>query len=352
MKEPKVSVIVPVYGVEDYVARAIESVQNQTYSNWELFLVDDGSKDRSGAICDRYAIGDSRIHVIHKENGGAPSARNMAIDQADGKYLFFMDADDWAEHHMLKDMVKLAEDNNSELVITGYYIDTYYSDNEKFVQEQAIPDIVYASAQEFHEKAYELFDENLLYTPWNKLFLTEYIKGHDLYFPNTFMDDFPFVLSVIRDVERVAVSSEKYYHFIRKREESETAKYRDNLYEKREDEDRWMHELYEHWNVNDPASMEMIDRRYVERLIGCIENVTNKNCTMSRHKKKKTIRRMISSPRAQEAVRNAQPRSGYMKVMLIPVRMRWGGLMYRESTVISKVKANNTKLFAELKAGR
>ena len=109
MKPVTVSVIMPVYGVEDYVGAAIESIQNQTFTDWEMFAVDDGTKDRSGEICDDYAAKDSRIHVIHKENGGAPSARNVAIDQANGKYFYFMDSDDIAEPTMLADMVAAAE---------------------------------------------------------------------------------------------------------------------------------------------------------------------------------------------------------------------------------------------------
>ena len=85
----------PVYGVEAFVGKAIESIQAQTLTDWELFAVDDGTKDRSGEICDEYAAKDPRIKVIHKENGGAPSARNMAIPKAQGKYMYFMDSDDY-----------------------------------------------------------------------------------------------------------------------------------------------------------------------------------------------------------------------------------------------------------------
>ncbi|MBQ1369792.1 MAG: glycosyltransferase family 2 protein [Clostridia bacterium] len=352
MANVTVSVIMPVYGVEDYVGGAIESIQAQTLADWELFCVDDGSKDRSGEVCDSYAAKDPRIHVIHKENGGAPSARNVAIDQAEGKYLYFCDADDWAEKTMLSDMVRIAEENGSQLVVAGFYIDTFYSDTEKFTQSQEVPSRVFATQREFREHAHELFDQNLLYTPWNKLFLASYIKDNKLYFPQTFWDDFPFNLSVVRDIEKVAVTSEKYYHFIRKREESETARYRSDMYEKREEEDGWMKDLYAYWNVSSPESKEFLDRRYIERLVGCVENLTNKNCDLSRRAKLKEIRQYITTPRAKEAVKNAQPRSGYMKVMLIPFKLRSTLLTYLESNVISYVKSGNTKLFATLKAHR
>ena len=349
---PKVSVIMPVYGVEDYVGGAIESIQAQSLSDWELFCVDDGSKDRSGDVCDAYAAKDARIRVIHKENGGAPSARNVAIDQAAGEYLYFCDADDWAEPTMLEDMVRIAEENGSELVVAGFYIDTFYSDTEKFTQTQKVPSRVFATQREFREHAHELFDRNLLYTPWNKLFRADYIKDNRLYFPQTFWDDFPFNLSVVRDIEKVAVTEQCYYHFIRKREESETARYRSDMYEKREEEDGWMKDLYAYWNVSSPAVQEFLDRRYIERLIGCVENLTNKNCTLPVPEKLKLIRGYITSPRAKAAVKGAEPGSKYMKVMLIPIRLRSTLLTFAESMVISYVKSGNTKLFARLKAGR
>ena len=145
MAEVKVSIIMPVYGVEDYVGAAIESMQKQTFTDWEMFAVDDGSPDKSGAICDAYAEKDSRIRVIHKENGGAPSARNTAIDKAAGKYFYFMDSEDFAEPTMLADIVEAAESTNAQLVFSVYYIDTYYSDTEKYTQEQAAEGKVYAT---------------------------------------------------------------------------------------------------------------------------------------------------------------------------------------------------------------
>lgn len=134
-----------------------------------------------------------------------------------------MDADDWAEPKMLADMVALAERDQAQIVVAGFFIDTYYAD-EKFRRDDFfVTDVVYSDADSFHKDAYRLFDKNQLYAPWNKLWLRSYIEEKHLRFPPTFWDDFPFILSVIRDVERVTVTSKQYYHFIRKRAESETA---------------------------------------------------------------------------------------------------------------------------------
>lgn len=351
-KYPLVSIIMPVYKVEEFVGRAIESIQQQTFSDWELWAVDDGSPDQSGKFCDQYAEKDPRIHVIHKENGGAPSARNAAMRQAMGKYFYFMDSDDWAEPEMLKDMVEQAEQHNLQLLVTGFYIDTYYTDAEKYTQIQQVASKVYASQQDFRKGAYALFDKNLLYTPWNKLFLASYLKENDIYFPTTFWDDFPFCLSVIRDVERVAVIEKPYYHFLRKRAESETAKYNPKMYEKREEEHQWLLELYRYWNVSDDASVEMISRRYVERLIGCIENLTNHKCELPAKEKKAKIKQMINTQQCHAALSYMKPQSTMMKIMLVPIKIRSSFLTYCEGCAISKVKSGNTKLFAKLKAKR
>ena len=233
--------------------------------------------------------------MIHKENGGAPSARNMAMERAAGEYMFFMDSDDWAEATMLAEMYALAKRDQAQLVVAGFYIDTYYTESEYRTDDFVTEDAVYPDAQSFRRASYRLFDKNLLYTPWNKLYESKYLKEHHLKFPKTFWDDFPFNLSVVDEIERVTVTSRQYYHFIRKRAESETAAYRPNMYEKREEEHGWLLALYKKWGIQDEATQEMLARRYIERFIGCVENLTNPSCTQSAKEKKQEIRKMMSA---------------------------------------------------------
>lgn len=349
---PKVSVIMPVYGVENYVGKAIESIQNQTFTDFEFLIVDDGTKDRSGIICDEYAAKDARLKVIHKENGGAPSARNAAMKIATGDYYYFLDSDDWAEPTMLADMVALAEETHAQLVVAGFYIDTYYSDTEYVTQIQQVDSVVYDNQQAFREDAYRLFDKNLLYTPWNKLYDAAYLREHEIYFSDTFWDDFPFNLAVVRDVQKVAVTKTPYYHFMRARAESETAKYRADMYQKREEEHGWMEDLFAHWGVDNANTREFVARRYIERVIGCIENVANPACTLSAKEKVREIGKMIADEKVRTLLKVMQPRSTYMKVMLIPVRMNSAWLTFLEGAFISAVRRKNVKTFAKLKAGR
>lgn len=120
MNESLISIIVPVYKVEPYIRKCVDSILGQTHRNIEVFLVDDGSPDNCGAICDEYAKADGRITVIHKENGGQSTARNMALDLVKGDYIMFVDSDDWVEPDFCESALKAALENDVQMVAFGY----------------------------------------------------------------------------------------------------------------------------------------------------------------------------------------------------------------------------------------
>lgn len=118
-----VSIIMPVYNAQSSVVRMVDSILAQTFTDWELIAVDDGSTDRSGDILDEYAVKDSRIEVIHKSNGGVASARQVGIDNATGTYTIHADSDDWIEPDMLHGMVETAERDDADIVISDFFIE-------------------------------------------------------------------------------------------------------------------------------------------------------------------------------------------------------------------------------------
>ena len=121
---PKISVIVPVYKVEKYLNRCVDSILSQTFTDFELILVDDGSPDKCGEICEEYANKDSRIHVIHQKNGGLSAARNTGIDWANAnsnsKWITFIDSDDWVHHEYLKQLLETANARNVDICVCNY----------------------------------------------------------------------------------------------------------------------------------------------------------------------------------------------------------------------------------------
>lgn len=118
--EDLISVIVPVYNVEEYIEKCLDSIINQTYKNLQIIIVDDGSPDNSGKICDEYAKKDNRITVLHKENGGVSFARNIGLQNATGNWVTFVDSDDWIENDYIEQLLIIAKQDNADVVLCGY----------------------------------------------------------------------------------------------------------------------------------------------------------------------------------------------------------------------------------------
>lgn len=131
MKNPKTSIIVPVYKAEKYLHKCVDSILAQSFTDFEVLLIDDGSPDKSGEICDEYAKKDSRVRVIHKENGGVSNARQCGIDNAQGEYTIHVDPDDWVEPTMLEVLYHKAKEEDADMVICDFFIES--KDGQKYV---------------------------------------------------------------------------------------------------------------------------------------------------------------------------------------------------------------------------
>lgn len=142
---PLISAIVPVYTAEPYLDRCVESIVDQTYKNLEIILVDDGSLDNCPATCDAWAEKDSRVRMIHKENGNVASARNVALDNAVGQYISFVDSDDWIDSTMIAELVSCAAEYHTD--VTGMLYRIVYSNGWKTDMRIAddVPDIIYST---------------------------------------------------------------------------------------------------------------------------------------------------------------------------------------------------------------
>lgn len=168
---PKVSIIIPVYNVEKYLERCINSVSNQSYTDIEIILVDDGSTDNSGMICELHAKKDSRIKVIHKKNGGLSDARNAGVAIASGQWISFIDSDDWIEEYFLENLVKEAEKNQCEIVGCSYR--KVFEDSEYYSVDNRYNLRIY----ENDEIMSNLIDNKIQQVVWNKLYKRSLLEG-------------------------------------------------------------------------------------------------------------------------------------------------------------------------------
>lgn len=209
------SIIIPVYNAERYLHQCIESVIAQTFEDWEAILVNDGSRDGSLAICQEYASKDSRIKVIDKPNGGPSSARNRGLDEAQGVYVYFMDADDWIEKNFLEVFFNENEDeneeNNYDIIFQGFVRE--FSDGRK---EESFAMDTDTSLMSKDEIICRLYKEHVYGWAWCKLFRREIIEKYHVRFDESLRlwEDELFTSEFLRYAENVRTVNSHLYHYI------------------------------------------------------------------------------------------------------------------------------------------
>lgn len=210
---PKVSVIIPIYNAEKYLRRCIESVLKQDFEDFELLLVDDGSKDLSGHICDEYAKQDERIRVIHKENSGVSDSRNLAISLARGEYLQFMDSDDWITPDATGLLVRSAMENACDLVIADFYRVI----GERLAHKGDIREEGVMSREEFALQMMEKPADFYYGVLWNKLYRRDIIQNNGLSMDKdiSWCEDFIFNMEYIRNVKKVYALRVPVYYYVK-----------------------------------------------------------------------------------------------------------------------------------------
>lgn len=203
---PSISVIVPVYNSEQYLSQCIESILAQTFTDFELLLVDDGSTDSSGMICDRYAGGDRRIHVFHKANGGVGSARNFAIDKAAGEWVAFIDSDDYIKEKYLQNLIGHT-DNEVDLLV---------SFPEVFLKDRSWKIDWYKEGlvnQDDFSRLFSTYDMQEHTSPWAKLYRMQIIRDNGIRFINDmhFGEDAVFLYEFLLYARSVYITGKTDY---------------------------------------------------------------------------------------------------------------------------------------------
>ena len=210
---PTVSIIVPVYNAEKTIGRCIDSILGQQYTDFELLLVDDGSKDGSGAICDSYALADSRVQVIHKENTGVSDTRNIGISRARGVYLQFLDSDDWITPDATKLLVETARDHDCDLVISDFYRVV----GERVSRKGDIDEDRVLTREEYAAHMMEQPADFYYGVLWNKLYRRDIVESHRLRMDPelSWCEDFMFNLEYIRHAQRFYALQVPIYYYVK-----------------------------------------------------------------------------------------------------------------------------------------
>ena len=200
-----ISVIVPVYKVEEYLDRCVQSIVDQTYQNLEIILVDDGSPDHCPAMCDAWAAKDNRIKVIHKKNGGGAQARNVGLDAAQGEYIGFVDSDDFIDPEMYQYLYQILIRTDSDIAECGYHITDSGSFPDEMEYENKI--VVLNTEDALRENINDCICRQLL---WNKLYKKKSIGDIRMVEGKTIDDEF-FTYRVLAEASKVAIGDRKLY---------------------------------------------------------------------------------------------------------------------------------------------
>lgn len=225
----KVSVIVPVYNVEQYLDKSVSSIVRQTYKAIEIILVDDGSTDHSPQLCDRWAEKDGRIKVIHKENGGLSDARNYGIEAASGAFLCFVDSDDWLETNTIEKAVSAMAESAADVIIWSISVDSVDQNEKTIGQRTMSSDALCRSGQDYDAV---IRSGGIALYAWNKLYKTELIRKNRIRYEKgiSLVEDMLFNAQVLTSAEIVRFIPFVGTHYVqRERTTLGTAYYPDCL---------------------------------------------------------------------------------------------------------------------------
>lgn len=305
----KISIIVPVYNVEQYLDRCLESIVNQSYRNLEIIMINDGSTDSSAAMCEKWKERDKRIQVVHQENKGLGFARNEGIKRASGDYITFCDSDDWYSTLAFEKLNGIVEKYHPDVLDFGYTMVTedarenimltYYDEGfygEAQIHQEILPNYI-------SKKAVLDYSKRIVKSVWSKLYKREIIR--DTFFKSeavVLSEDYLFNMEIFSKMKTYYLHKEAlYYYYIR--EGSLTQRYIVDAFSREKNLIRAYAEVIEKV-PNNELLRERIEYAYIEAMYICVQNVCRKVSKKSYLEVKKELSTVLHDSRLQKAIRN------------------------------------------------
>ncbi len=307
------SVIIPVYKVEKYLRQCVDSVIHQTYADLEVLLIDDGSPDNCGKICDEYAAKDNRIRVLHKENGGLCAARNSGIDMATGKYIAFVDSDDWLELDYYEKMMKSIQKYDADLVTSNYYrdVDSHCTMKRAFRKEETTEDRKRILSFQLGTLSlyYCNFKDLGLGPCWNKLFKRTFVLRHHIYFDDiTTCEDILYSFKAFRYARRVTCIPASGYHY-RYVESSIMNGYKPDRYEQDKNTLKDLYRMGSEQFRKGSVAYTALYAFTIETFRAIVWNIHSPENPESLREKINNVRRIVNSEPYKTALNNFIPKS-------------------------------------------
>ena len=275
----KYSVIIPVYNVENYLPRCIDSLLAQNYVDLEILLIDNGSGDQSGQICEDYATQFSNITAYHIPNKGVGSARNFGLSKAKGDFICFVDADDYLVGNLFSD-VESQLDSQLDLLVFSYYNSIEKNLSEIDRSAKILPTEGKKDKSDFIALFQELCLTDMMYTVWNKIYRREFLEEHQIVFESYELgEDVRFNLNVYQHVNTVFLVKSAYYVYVSGRVDSAMGQYNPNRMNYQLEELGKVDQLMISWNSHDDQFIDQIKARI---LMSNIQNISKQKMSLSK----------------------------------------------------------------------
>ncbi|MGM0302693.1 hypothetical protein IGI66_002315 [Enterococcus sp. AZ048] len=350
--QPLISIIVPAFNVETYISKCIDSILKQTYKNIELIIINDGSTDDTGEIIKKKSYEDDRIKVFNQMNSGVSSARNKGIETSSGKFILFVDPDDWIESDAVEHYLKLYNRHNDpDIVINGFIMEYEGDKSTLSIQVSEKTNVFYL--EEFKEEFPRLLKKNFLATPWNKLYKKEVIIRNNIEFPNIKNEDLAFNFIYLLKCKKFSIGNNSDYHWLRNREGSETEiihqKYEvDKLWENRKHITIMLNNFSDIFFDRDQKELIREVYSYIgDRIVQTIQETTDSVTFIEAYK---IIKSVYRDELLMSAFDKSKPSKSMMKLMYIPIRIRSILLSILMGKIISFMKKRFSNLFNKIRA--
>lgn len=311
----KISVVVPVYNCERYLNTCIDSILSQTFTDFELILVDDGSTDGSALLCDAYSDRDNRIKVIHKANGGgAGEARNVGLDSASSPFICFIDSDDWIKENMLEVLYEAQKENNSDVVLCGYR-NIVSLDNREFNFDTSYKANYLRSKKAVRDFFVKYYPEGMVGYPWNKLYRRELIINNDIRFPKMRrLEDGIFNTEFFSVAQSCVILPDVLYYY-RASQQVEQRKLPKDFYSLMETFVLQFYGKLKEWQYPKQAAQSMVIY-FLNDFVCCLENVYMSKDSYDRKRRRKILDSYHHNKLVVDMLRNDRNVKRYSKIIL------------------------------------
>lgn len=345
---PLITVIIPIYNAEKYLLNCIKSVSNQTYKNIQILLVNDGSTDNSGQICDEYQEIDIRVNVFHKENGGVSSARNFAISKAKGEYICFVDADDEIETPMLEELYACMISKNADLSICGHKSICMGKNGKIVACYHHVCTKFQGSIQQFLTVVDNFLASESIQGPCGKLFKTKIIKNKNILFPQelSFGEDTVFVYRYLHHCIRIGSTDQCLYFYMKRSINTLSTSFR---------ADRMKIYLYLIGLLENLLHEYHIDKKHmIEKIIcgaaiSCIGELYNNRIRLISIKRRAIIKDVLLDERVLASFRQQPGNNIQNWLVTIFANLKWFGVIDRYFSIKEYARNNFTVVFTLLR---